>query len=240
MPVALFLGFLVPPLFTAHLLENRKRELPIIKYTTLFQRLPYLWTGLILIYGGEYVSQQMIAITVLTCPFISGLFGGITLPAWQHLLNKTVDEKRISSLLALRFIVSCSIGLLAGWYINHLMKQDSSLQIYGWLHLIAFFFMVLSYILFIMLDEKESEAKPQSKRKLSQTFERIPELIKDEKVLKIYLLQVFLKNIPFFILPFMAIYFKERFLRGDSYMGILLSVQMVGSILGNITAAYIW
>lgn len=238
MPVALFLGFLIPPIFTAHLLENRKLELPIIKYTTIIQRLPYLWTGLILIYGDNYFSNQMIAIVVLTCPFISGLFGGVTLPAWQHLLKKTVDQKRISSMLAFRFIMSCGIGLFAGWVVNNLMKESTGLQIYGWLHLIAFVFMVLSYVLFILLEEKESKPAPQAKRKLSQTFKRIPELLKEEKLLKTYIVQIFLKNVPFFILPFMAIYFKDVYEKNDSYMGLLLSAQMSGSILGNFTAAY--
>jgi MFS family permease len=147
MPAMAALGFVWPPLFTAHWIERMFWFRPLILATGIFQRLPYLVAAVSLFLPQDKWALCTIAAVALA-PFISGAIGGISLTAWQQFVAKTIPRRRLSSLWALRQIVSASIGICAGGIIALVLEKFPGIHGYGVLHLIAFGFLLVSYIMF--------------------------------------------------------------------------------------------
>lgn len=179
-PSLLLLGFLIPPIFVAHLLENRARYMPLILVLTVFQRLPYLLTGFIL-WFHDYFSNIIILFSVALCPLFSGLFGGFSLSGWLMVINKTIKPERLSSSVAFRYLFSAIIGVFAGWTVKQILTQYEPFKAYAILHFITFAFLFIGYFFLAGIKEPTAETKPQKKRKIKDTFIKIPTILNSSK-----------------------------------------------------------
>ena len=239
MPILMTLGYFFPPILTAHRVEKLEWVKPFVMLTAVFQRLPFLVAGLVLMFwGGQY---KFLALSVIIlAPLLSGLAGGFSMTAWQELVIKTIPENRRSSLFASRQILSAGIGMAAGGVITSILNQDSGIEGYGILHLITFGFMILSFIFFAMVHEtdlpQQFETKPVT---LKENLRQMPQLLKQVPHFQNYLITRSLMNGIFIMIPFMAIHALRVLNRPDSFMGYLVTAQMAGAISGNMIAGYL-
>jgi MFS family permease len=239
MPIMMMLGFVWPPLFTAHKVEDLHFVKPVLMLSGFFQRIPYLATGFVLIYLSA--DHPLLALSCLALtPLVSGLFGGVTMTAWLELVAKTIPANRRSSLWAVRFVISSVIGFGAGIAITRILHVHPGAVGYGILHLIAFGFLVVSYILFALLRETNPPHDTQENRVvLAANLKSIPRMIREDKRLRDYLYTRSLMNGMFVMTPFLTIHALAVLQRPESYMGYLVSAQMVGGIVGNVLAGYL-
>ena len=75
MPILLLVGFMAPQLFVAHRIERMARHKPLVVFTSIPQRLPYLFAGLVLVYWADDYPGLALAAAAL-CPLVSGLTAG--------------------------------------------------------------------------------------------------------------------------------------------------------------------
>ncbi len=238
-PVLTMIGFNVLPILTAHLVESMERVKPLLMLAGVFQRLPYLLAGLLLYYLGDSRSEIVLWVVVAT-PLMSGLAGGLIVTAWQELVAKTVPNNRRSSIFATRNIISAAIGIGAGGTVAAVLDQVPGIRGYALLHLIAFGFLLLSYLVFMNIREGRHEQRSSAAhRRLRDNVAEAISILGGDRKLQRYVTTVPLVSAMYVMVPFLPIYTLEATGRPDSFLGLLVTAQMVGGITGNAIAGYL-
>lgn len=239
MPQMILLGFMLPPLFTAHWMEGMSRYMPLLIKMGIGQRLPFLITGLALLWTSSSGGMAYAWLVFLT-PLVSGVFGGITLPGWQQVLKSTVSSERLSSMIAIRYGINALIGLGAGFIVFYVLRRFDGLQGYGYLHLMAFGMTFISYLLFIQIKEGETNTPSSvAKTSLWDNLKAMPKLLAAESEWR-YI--IYLNGLRFsyvLVAPFLSIYILHSGSHPDEYLGRLVSYEMLGSLSGVMLAGFL-
>jgi MFS family permease len=235
MPMMTALGFSWLPLLTAHRVERLAWVKPFICKTGVFQRLPYLIAGLILLLCSAPLPAAALY-AVAFAPFISGAVGGISYSAWLELISKTIPERRRASAWAIRFVISGSVGIAAGAVISATLDRYPGPVGYGLLHLITFGFLAISYLIFLLIREQAPSIAARNSRKLSENLISIPALLRARPELGRFALSRLIGYGLFVMVPFLSIHALETLGKPESYLGALVTAQMIGAITGNFIA----
>ncbi|MCX5682899.1 MAG: MFS transporter, partial [Planctomycetota bacterium] len=236
MPVMFLVGAAIPPIFTAHLIDRLTRFHPILMTTGIFQRLPYLAAGIVLLAAAEGSKGVMLAAVALA-PLVCGMACGSTVTGWLQLVMGTIPEGRRSSVMALRLALSGVIGLGAGWVVKAVLSAWPEATGYAILHFAAFGSLGLSYIAFGLLRETSTHRPVVRPHGLRENLRAIPNLLRSAGNLRVYLVACALLNGIYIVVPFLAIHAQHVLNKPESYAGDLLIVQMAGIIAGNLAAA---
>lgn len=237
-PVLTMIGFNLLPLSTAHVVESLDRVKPALMITGILQRIPYFFAGLLLFFWGETHPATVLP-AVVAVPLVSGFFGGLILTAWQELVAKTVPNHRRSSVFALRNIISAVIGILAGGIIATVLDRVPGTKGYGILHLIAFACLAVSFVVFAQIREGRDQRRKQSNDTgLRRNLAGAIEILRADGRLRKYLTTTALLNSMFVMVPFLPLAALRITGRPDSFLGFLVTAQMIGGIAGNAIAGY--
>ena len=238
-PILMWSGLLLMPVFTAHRIERLHRYMPLLLVTGVFQRLPFLAAALALLYVVE-TSRTLVLAAVALAPLLSGMACGVSLTAWQQLLLRTIPHHRRSAMLGVRYSISCAIGIGAGWVVTRVLAAYPGPRGYGILHLCTFGMLALGYVLFAMV--RETGASPPADSpplNLRENLRQIPRLVRSEKRVKQYLVSRSLLSGIFIIMPFLAIYARETLGETGSFLGELVIVQTVGAAVANLVGGVV-
>lgn len=233
-PISMTLGVMLPGIFTAHLVERITRFKPYCMISGIFQRLPYLVAGLILVFGGDRAPMTA-AVAAVLAPFVSGLSAGTTQAGWQQLLAKTVPVRMRAKLFAIRNFIAAVCGIAAGGIVKLVFSRHDTATGLGILYLAAFGVVTVSYILFSLVRERPHPSPPPHDHvSLWQNVRRIPHMLRTDRQLVTYILTRNLMNGSQLFLPFLAIQAKTVTERGTDFVGELVMAQMLGGIIGNL------
>lgn len=236
-PMMMMLGAGWPTLFTAHWVETLHRVKPFVLLIGAFQRLPYLLAAISLFFWADSYPKLVLA-CVAFAPFVSGLVAGLSLGAWYELVCRIIPVNRRASSWAIRFIVRAAIGISAGGVIRSVLEQYPGETGYGILYLITFGFLALSYIFFATIRETLPTTTKSPDRQLGKNLRSIPGIVGADHRFRRFICFRALTAGVFIVAPFIAIHALEVIGKGESYLGFLVTAQMVGGILGSIFAGY--
>lgn len=239
LPTMMMIGFSLAPLFTAHIVERLERVKGLCLVFGVLQRIPYLAAGLILWFWGKE-HPYLCATAAALAPFFSGLFGGISLSGFFTLVARILPIKRRASASALRNIIGSTLGIIAGAVVNIVLTHYPGTDGYAILHFLAFLCLTGSWLMFANLKEVDAEeARTAPRRTLRDHLKSLPELCRGDKHLKHLIITRFLAGQSFMLIPYMALYAKSTTAQDDSFIGILITWQMIGGLLGNLLAAWL-
>jgi MFS family permease len=238
-PSLMFIGLILPPLLTVHVVERLDRMLPFVRLMGVFQRLPYLGAALALFFLAERHPVATVVI-VASAPLLSGLLGGVGIAAWMELVSRIIPTRRLSSASALRFAAMGGIGILAGVVIKEVLQRWPGTRGYGLLHLIAFGFLVLSYLTFFLIREPVAPVrKTGTGLGFRATMRSLPDLLgKDVQFRRLLLARMSGIGV-FILLPFLPIHVLHVTGREAEFIGTLVLSQMIGTFTGNLAAGYL-
>jgi len=238
-PILSTIGVYLPSIFIVHWIETLAWKKPLLMVTGILQRLPMLIAGLSLIFYAQEFPFTVMVIVALT-PLLSGFFCGVSYPAWVELVAKTIPANRRSSVFALRMIIASVVGLGSGIAIVKILKCYPGPTGYGILHLIAFGFLAISYLIFAMI--KETNLPPQrsgSSRNMFESFKEIPILLRtDRSFLKLILSRSF-RNGIYIAIPFLPLHALNILGKPESFLGYLVMLMVLGAIFGNFFSGYL-
>ena len=236
MPTLMMIGFTIPQVFIAHLVEQLRQLKPWLISVGLVQRLPIGVAAVALLFFAQD-DPGVTLLLVATAPLVSGLFGGLTATAFLELYARSVPAERRASLGALRNSIKDCIGLFAGGGVFAILAAIPGTDGFGVLHLITFTALMMSWAMFLMVDEPRPE-KARPVRTLAQNFARMPALIRAQLGLRrVILARVFGAGM-FMAIPFLVGTAQERLQVSDAVMGSLITWQMAGGLLGNLLAGW--
>ena len=239
MPMIMSIGFLTPPIFTAHWISRLNRYMPMLVITGVFQRLPYLLAAMALFFAADSIPMLALAAVVLA-PFGSGLMGGVSTCGWQQMFANTVPENQRSSLFSWRYVGGSLIGIVAGYVAKITLTAYPSTTGYAVLHLMAFATIMASFAVFCTIREPRVTPYPATAGLgLIQNIRAMPGLVRRDKPFAMFLLARFFRNGVFILAPFVAIHARSVLGAPEEFLGQLAVVQMIGAIVGNIFSGYV-
>ena len=240
-PMVMNLGFVIPTLLTAHLVERLRSVKPVVMITGFFQRVVFLGTGCVLYFFADTHPDWALA-SIALAPLLSGLLGGVTMTAWLELVAKTIPENRRSSVWAIRFIISSVIGIGAGRVVSLVLEKYPGTEGYAMLYFILFVFLMVSYAIFALIRETPTTFADKERRKkpaLGENLKTVPSIIRSDATLRNYLVSRGLMNGIFVMIPFLSIHALRVLEKPESFLGYLVMAQMIGAIVGNAVAGYL-
>lgn len=232
------IGFAIPPLFTAHILEPLTRKMPIVVWSGVFVRGPFLVAALCLLLLAD--SHPLLTLTaVAVAPFLNGLINGLVCPAWFELFAKTVPPGKRASLFAVRLILAGIGGLIAGKMISYVLAAHPGPTGYGILHLICFLCLMGS--LFVFMTIKETPLQPLHRKppqNLRESLAEVPAILKEDLNFRSFVISRIFGCAPYAAFPFLSIHALETLKLPQSYLGGFFMAFTVGSMAGNFFAGY--
>jgi MFS family permease len=239
MPVMLRLGFQLPPLFTAHYVEGLRRMKPFVVVASFFQRLPYPICAVLLFWYADDWPRLVLAAVVLT-PFISGLFGGLSMGAWMEMVTRVIPRGKRASMWAMRSAIVAIIGFAAGKAVTVILQAYPGTKGYGILHVCVTVMIFVSYVFFLMIREPKMPVelvKPENPS-LGKNLRTLPRLLVEDHRYRDFLLSRVTGLSVYLVIPFLAIFACNTTDSPDSFTGNLLAAMMVGTAIGTLIGAY--
>lgn len=151
-PAALVIGFNAPGLLTAQWIQRIQNRHLLVALTGLFQRLMILLLALFTYSLGKFsaVSAGIISATIY---FLFSGIGGIGVPAWLDLFARTVPANKRSRVVAVRNAIGAGTGIVFPVLIAYVLKTFAFPNSYRILFLIAFGFLMVSWIAFLFIND---------------------------------------------------------------------------------------
>ncbi len=238
-PVLMGVGCQLPSLLVAHWIERLHWVKAAVMTTGVLQRVPYLLTGLLLIFLGADHPRLALAAVAL-CPLVAGLSSGVTMSAWWELVAKTIPPNRRSSLWAARYILTAAIGMAAGVVVHRVLGRYPGTTGFGILHLIAVGLLAASYLVFAFIKETTLPARPgRDTPTLGANLRAVPALVAGNRSFRLYLGAVAASSGLFLVMPFLAIHGLRVVGKDENYVGVFLTAQMIGGLAGNVLAGFV-
>ena len=239
-PQLMMLGFMLPSIFIAHWVDRLVRVKPYTMVMGVFQRLPFVVSAFALLYFNEpqYYSWLLI---VVVCSILSiGLVSGFITAAWEELIHRTVHRRLRAGMFASRNAWSAGLGVLIGVIVERILATYTGTTGFGILFACASVGVCLSYIAFWFIQEQPDFTKQERPRvRLIENMKMIPRLMMSQPGFLMLSIVSALGTFYFLAIPFIAIDIRDRLGAGDEVIGRLLIWQMVGAIIGNISAGYL-
>jgi MFS family permease len=206
--------------------------------TGIFQRAPIVFVGLVLLYAADARPSLALA-SVALAPLVSGLAMGFGFTAWQQLLTHTLPPRRRSSVFAARYIIAAAMGIGAGWVVRSILVENPGARGYGLLHLYAFALVMLSYVIFSLIRERDREVAPGARVRMADNLRSLPAIVGRDARLRRFLAARGILNGIFIVIPFMAIHARDTLGAPEGLLGELTMAHMIGAFAGNIASGYL-
>ena len=238
MPVLLPAAFACAGLFIAPLVERLHSFKPWVLAFGLLQRLPYLVTGLLLMFV-ENLDGWLLPLVVLT-PVISGLIGGVAVVAWMEMVTRMVPERARAAGWSARYILQAIIAIGAGTVIHKVLTFIPGRQGYAWLHLAAFALLFLSWLTQLPICEPLGHhVKPRSVVPYKHYLAELPALFFNERHLVKLVLARFFGTGFLMLVSFLTIHALQVTGRPEADEGHFVTWQAAGTVLGSLLAGYV-
>jgi len=238
-PALLHICFFSPGLIATPIIERLPRLFPYVAWIGVVQRLPYLLAAIILWFGGNSHPGLVLWVVVLT-PVISGLAGGLAVPAWMELITRMIPEHRRASGWAWRFVVSTTLGALVGLSIERILAAHPDATGYAILHGGAAGMLFLSLLFFCQLRETEyGEPQPKEHDWYRKQFRIYRQILTTPSPFRSMLLTRVLGAGFMILIPYLSITVLEVSGRPESDLGRFVVVQMIGALSGNFLGGWL-
>ncbi len=238
MPVLLPAAFAMAGLFVSPRVERLTHFKPWVMTFGLLQRLPYLVTGLLLWFVPD-AGPWLLPVVVLT-PVVSGLIGGVGVVAWMEMVTRMVPERVRAAGWAARYITQACIGMGAGAVIHQTLTHLPGQRGYALLHLIAFGFLLLSWLAQLFMRELPVAHHYHPHTGSYWSYLRsLPGLLVAQPRLLRLIAARFTGMGYLMVVSFLTLHALHTTGRPEADEGHFVSFQNIGTILGSLLAAWL-
>jgi MFS family permease len=237
MPALLPAAFAFAGLFVSPFVERLHSFKRWVLVFGIFQRLPYLITGLILLLGTNLDGNLMIVVALT--PVVSGLLGGVTMIAWMEMVTRMIAERVRATGWAARYILQAIIGMGAGTVIHAVLTQVPGREGYAWLHLATFALLSLSWMAQLPMHEVPLHPRPQPPSRVDYLsyLRALPGLLGSQPLLVRLIAARFTGMGYLMVFAFLTIHALSTTGRPEADEGFFVTAQSTGTILGSLLAA---
>lgn len=231
LPAIANLGWTIPSIFGAKMVDRLPRKLPFILRWTIGERLPYLIIALLLILLAPSNPRLTLYLSLLLF-FIATFTGGILFPAWLDYIAKIIPPLRRGTIFAVGFGVGGILGILASFLARNFLENYPFPYNFFYCFISASIALGISY-LFIALAKEPAVSVNSEDLTLSQYIRSLPSILREDRNFTYYILARALSSLGSMGLGFYTVYSLKIFNLHDGYAGIFSAFLLASQTIGN-------
>ena len=158
---------------------------------------------------------------------------------WFHLFTKTTPMKLRGKLLAIRQLLSSSLGILGGFVVTFVLATFAFPTNFALLFVIAYMLTMASYTYLRKLKEPVADSQFHDPSPASSTFSDGRAILKRDKNFRNFLLADAFTLMSMSASAFYAVYAIVKFDVPASYAGTFTVIVMAGMVAGNSVFGYL-
>ncbi len=224
------LGQCLSPLFSATVIEHRRKVLPVALRIGSLVRLQVLGMALAGFFLGS--GQNLAAVCVFLGLF--GFFMGMQGVTFNFLMAKVIPvdvRGRLAGLRnALAGVTSSSVGYLSGAYF---VQHDTLGNGYATTFLVAFLLTEIGLLMMWFIREPESPGV-RARTGVTTRLRDLPPLLREDPNFGVFLFACVLGSLGRIAMPYYVLYAGERLHIGGSELGVLTAAFLLSSTVLNL------
>ncbi|MGC9328131.1 MAG: MFS transporter [Candidatus Hinthialibacter sp.] len=222
------LGVALPQLLTAPFIDGLPRKKPLVLFTGLAQRTPWLILAYLLFFTPfqQDGSDVPLVLGLIASTFlITGFMG----PAWNEFVASTVPRTLRGRLFALRQAISGIIGIGAGFAVTHILETAPFPQNFSYLFLTTFLFWIASLTCLTFVHETAQPVRNHASLR-QYLFQHVPQILQSDNDFRWFLAVKAGMLLSLISFGFYSVYAIKRFDLPASEAGAFVRYYMFGAI----------
>lgn len=235
-PAVVAVGFLLPPILIAPLLQRRRRRKPFILATTLFERIPYLAIALLtLALAPSHPRLLLWAFFGLYA--VSAVAGGASVAAWLDFVARVMPDDWRGRFFGIWSALGTLLGLGGGVATAALLRAPDWRLGFTLCFGGAFACMVVSF--FFLAGARESQIPARTAQPPGAQRRVYAALLRRDRNFTAYLAANGLVTLAGLALVFYAVDARRALGLTDAGAGLYAVVLIAGTLVGNVLWGYI-
>ena len=231
------LGF-VAPLVAAPRVEAVRRKKRLVLFLGIGQRLPLAATALLLLFLARPAPRLcLILIALLNLGTV--MVVSVLVPPWLDLVAETIPKGRVGRLFGFRSGASAAMGLAAGAACTAILSTVSFPGNFALLYVAGFASMVVSWLLFALVDELPADAAPKQAQPARRYFRDLVAAIRRDRAYLYYLAYQGIGRLGFVATPFYAMAAALYYGAGPRHVGLFIASGAAARIVGNFAFSFL-
>jgi MFS family permease len=232
-PAIYSLGYLLPQLLTANFSEGLRVNKPFVMLLGgLGERVPYLLIGLVVLWLAEPAPTLALILFYLLLA-TTATSNGMATPAWFSMIAKVIPVHRRGLWSGVARSLGALLGIAGGAFSGQLLSNWLFPQNYGYLFLVAFAFVAISWLGLAANREPPSPTvKPRTS--LASYFKRLPAVLRRDSNYVHYLVSQSMASMGAMASGFFMVYGKENVAGAVEQVGILTAILVATQAVMNL------
>jgi len=226
-------GAIAVQLFAAFYAQSYNRVLPYLRVVFFFRFLSWFMIGIAIFIIGDSnksLTLWMIGIGLFAFSFSAG-FGGIY---FKEIIAKVFSREERGKTMANKQLFSSLAAIISGGVTGMILENFQAPMSYAYLFMVSSLLMSIGLFAFATIDEPIKNNISKREGSFSLFIKNSIELLRKDIRLK-YQIAVSLLGYSFLLsLPFIILRAKENFELTGWLLGGFITIQMIGSMLGNL------
>jgi len=235
MVVAQEVGHVVPQMFTAYRVEDRKYEKPILMWIITMRWISWgLLAVVTALFALDYPDLVLILLVVLFAAF--SLAGGVGSVVYADVFAKAIPTQKRGRFIGWKQLIGYTLAIGAGWVIAWILANPERIpypQNYALLFLLAAVFLLIAFVGIAIVKEPPSTHERQTES-LSESVRRAVHLTKVNKNFRRLLTTRGLTSVLLLSAPFFVLFALDDVGVSQAAIGLYLAAQMTGAALSNL------
>ncbi|MEA3419448.1 MAG: MFS transporter [Campylobacterota bacterium] len=226
-------GAIAVQLFAAFYAQSYQRVLPYLRIVFFFRFLSWFMIGFSIYFVGDSnktLTLWLIGIGLFFFSFSAG-FGGIY---FKEILAKVFSREERGRTMANRQFFSSLAAILSGGVTGLILEHFEAPMNYAWLFMISAFLMAIGLFAFTTVEEPVKENISIREASFALFIRNAYRIFRQDQRLRVQILVSLLGYSFLFASPFVILKAKESFELTGWLIGGFVTVQMIGSMLGNL------
>ncbi len=226
-------GSILVQLVAAYFIQSHKIILPLLRRVFLARFLSWFFIGVfIILFGKSHPSLTLflIALGLFFFSFAAG-FGAIF---YNEISAKMFTKDYLGFTMGYRQFFASLGSIVSGVFAGFVLERFSPPFSFGYLFIISSLFMGVGLLAFSTVKEPVKERVAKKEKSFKKFIKNALLFLKSDDNLKNQILSRFFANGYLTALPFIILQAKEKISLGGGDIAILITSQMVGSMLSNI------
>jgi MFS family permease len=231
-PAVRSLGFFVPPLLIAGLVERLRYAKPFILGATVFERVPFLWLGLLTPLLAALLPGWLLGLFFGSLLIQTGA-GGLTLPPWLDMVARVIPEDWRGRFFGGSTGLGGALGIGGAAGAAAILRYVAWPWNFSFCFLLTFATMVISFCLLSLSREPERQRRPLQ---VEARWRALRAILRDDHDFRRLIIANVLSAAPTMASGLFAIAAAERAHLPDAAIGALTAVFLTANTVSN----FIW
>jgi len=229
-------GAIAVQLFAAFYAQSYRQVMPYLRIVFFFRFFSWFMIGMAIYFVGDSnktLTLWLIGIGLFFFSFAAG-FGGIY---FKEILAKIFNREERGRSMANRQFFSSLAAILSGGVTGLILEQFEAPENYAWLFMVSALLMAVGLFGFATVEEPPKERISVRESSFLLFIRNAMEIFRKDPRLRLQITVSLLSYSFLFALPFVILKAKSSFDLSGWLVGGFVTVQMVGSMLGNL---FLW